>query len=423
MTENRRIASGFVWNMIGSCTYSASSFVYLMFVTRMLGTEKAGFFSLSYATAQLLLTVGRFGVRTYQATDISGQYTFRQYKFMRVFTVLAMLLAGAVYAALAFPAGEAAACFAVVFMKAVDAVEDVYHGELQRRHRIREMGLSQTLRNLYSPVCFVLTLAKTRDLLVSCALTAASSLVLCLLWNERVTGDLRGTEGERRSVRAALLIVRSCAGIFAGTFLSILLYNIPKYAMAGVLPKESQTYYSIMFMPSFVLTLACEFLYKPTITTISERWWAGEKKRVVRSILAIAAFLFAAGAAFVICGDLIGRRLLELVYRVELGRYRFELIVLLAGGGISAAVYLLYNLLIALRSVSGAKYVYVLTAAVTAAASVPMVRSLGIMGACVSYCLSGLCLLLAFAWMLIRCLRRPPEAGAGRQILRKETHL
>ena len=56
--------------MIGSTCYSGSSFLYLLVVTRVCGAQLAGFYSLSYATAQLLLQVGRYGVRTYQATDL-----------------------------------------------------------------------------------------------------------------------------------------------------------------------------------------------------------------------------------------------------------------------------------------------------------------------------------------------------------------
>ena len=43
--------------------------------------------------------------------------------------------------------------------------------------------------------------------------------------------------------------------------------------MASVMSNEYQTYYSVLFMPSFVITLMCEFVFKPTITTIAELWW------------------------------------------------------------------------------------------------------------------------------------------------------
>ena len=70
MNKEKNVKKAFLWNMIGSTSYSVSSFLYLMVVTRICGVAPAGFFSLSYATAQLLLTVGRYGMRTYQATDL-----------------------------------------------------------------------------------------------------------------------------------------------------------------------------------------------------------------------------------------------------------------------------------------------------------------------------------------------------------------
>lgn len=55
--------------------------LYLLVVTRVCGAQLAGFYSLSYATAQLLLQVGRYGVRTYQATDLEHKYIFPSIRF------------------------------------------------------------------------------------------------------------------------------------------------------------------------------------------------------------------------------------------------------------------------------------------------------------------------------------------------------
>ena len=75
MKKEKNVKKAFLWNMIGSTCYSGSSFLYLLVVTRICGANLAGFFSLSYATAQLLLQVGRYGVRTYQATDLNQKYS------------------------------------------------------------------------------------------------------------------------------------------------------------------------------------------------------------------------------------------------------------------------------------------------------------------------------------------------------------
>ena len=102
MNKEKNIKKAFLWNMIGSVCYSGSSFIYLMVVTRICGTKLAGFYSLSYATAQLLLQVARYGVRTYQATDLKQKFLFKEYKVFRIATCILMMLIGALYSFLSF---------------------------------------------------------------------------------------------------------------------------------------------------------------------------------------------------------------------------------------------------------------------------------------------------------------------------------
>ena len=119
--------------------------------------------------------------------------------------------------------------------------------------------------------------------------------------------------------------------------------------MAGVMTDEYQTYYSILFMPSFVISLMCEFVFKPTITTIAELWWENNVKKFTLYILRIIGIILVCCVAVVAGGHLIGRTLLEIIYGVDLSPYKLHFVVLLIGGGISAEVYMIYNILIAIR--------------------------------------------------------------------------
>ena len=128
MNKEKNVKKAFLWNMIGSSCYSLSSFLYLMVVTRVCGVEPAGFFSLSYATAQLLLTLGRYGMRTYQATDLRRKYLFSEYGVSRILTCGLMLIFGIIYSAFSFSGEYIVISIFIIIMKMVDAVEDVYHG-------------------------------------------------------------------------------------------------------------------------------------------------------------------------------------------------------------------------------------------------------------------------------------------------------
>lgn len=406
--DQRQFAAGFFWNMVGSACYSLSSILYLMMVTRICGAEEAGFFSLAYATAQLLLAVGRYGMRTYQATDLRSQYAYREYAASRVITVSLMMALGAVYSLLAFSGRYVAVSVLVVGMKALDAVEDVYHGRLQQTDHVEQMGKAQAIRNAYTTVCFIAVLLWRRDLLAALEITVLSSLLLCVAVNEGYVRRYAPALAQERRLRPRAVgqLLVGCTGIFVGTFLSLLLYNIPKYAMADVLSAEYQTYYSILFMPSFVVTLLCEFVFKPTITTIAGHWMEGRFRQFTRSVLTCLSVIAGFGVCVVLGGHLIGRRLLELIYGVDLSAYWLHFIVLLIGGGISAGVYMLYNILIAIRHGGCIKIVYGIVAAVSIAVVRPMIAQGGMMGAALNYLLSCSLLLLSFGAILLAICRR-----------------
>ena len=377
--------------MIGSTCYSGSSFLYLLVVTRICGAQLAGFYSLSYATAQLLLQVGRYGVRTYQATDLEHKYLFSEYKVSRCITCALMMLFGIIYSSFS------------IMMKMIDAVEDVFHGNLQQKYHVEQMGKMLAARNLYSAVFFTVVLLITKSLYLTCVATPVTSLVLCLLINSQMTRKCAGHEEDGRKLQMAHVweLLRTCTPMFIGTFLSLLLYNIPKYAMAGVMTDEYQTYYSILFMPSFVISLMCEFVFKPTITTIAELWWENNVKRFTLYILRIIGIILVCCAGVVAGGHLIGRTLLEIIYGVDLSPYKLHFVVLLIGGGISAEVYMIYNILIAIRWGKCLLPVYSVTAVITIAAARIMVRQWGIMGAALNYVLSCSILFILFTGILI----------------------
>lgn len=398
--QEKTIKRDYMWNMIGSICYSLSSFYYLMMVTRICGVVDGGVFALAFATAQLLLTFGRYGMRTYQATDIACRHSFTEYGLTRILTCVGMVLLAGVYGVMAgYPAKKTWIFVWVAAMKMLDAAEDVFHGELQRGFHVALMGQMLTLRNVFSCIVFGVVIVLSQNLMMTCMLTSVLSLVFCLSINFAALrkADFGKGKCRREGVKALFCI---CFPIFISTFLSLYLYNIPKYAIDKYMTEEYQTYYSVLFMPSFVITLFSEIITKPMLTTISQAWETDLRKfvRIIRNI-----FLLIAGGTVVVIlgGHLLGRYLLEWIYAVELEPYKLHFIILLAGGGISAAVYISYNILISIRF---QKWIIVVYLAVTAAAT-PMtyivVKQLGMLGAAWAYLVTCLLLGMVFAMLLL----------------------
>ena len=395
--KSRRIAA-FSWNIIGSTCYSVTSFFYLIIVTRVCGIEQSGLFSLSYATAQLLLTIGRYGMRTYQATDLNFKYSFYEYIISRVITVFAMMLLGVIYSIISFDNKFVITSILIIAMKSIDAIEDVYHGRLQQTGYIEQMGKSQAFRNVYTLISFTLILILTHDLLMSLAVTVLTSIILCVVINHYMINKHIKTDLSQRRIenKSIFKLIYLCTGIFVGTFLSLCIYNIPKYAMVQKMSIEYQTYYSILFMPTFVITLLCEFIFKPTITDIACRWHTNNKAEFKRLLLLNYGIIAMFSAVVLLGGHFIGRRLLELLYGVDLSLYKIDFIILLLGGSVSAFVYFTYNILIAIRFEKSIKITYGIVTIVCIIIINPLIEQFGMTGATINYLISQVLLFVIF---------------------------
>ena len=85
------------WNMMSSGLNSVVSMFLLWIVTMINGVSDAGIFSLAFSTSQMMLTIGNYGMRNYQATDIRNKYSTGVYLSSRIFTNAIMMSAVGIF--------------------------------------------------------------------------------------------------------------------------------------------------------------------------------------------------------------------------------------------------------------------------------------------------------------------------------------
>ena len=122
----------FIWNMAGSMLMAFQSVIMLMILTRVLGLKEAGIFTIAYANANLFLTIGKYGMRNFQVSDVRGQFSFPEYGISRVLTSAVMLIVSIGYVWYignknAYSLDKSLVIIWMCVFKMVDAAEDVYH--------------------------------------------------------------------------------------------------------------------------------------------------------------------------------------------------------------------------------------------------------------------------------------------------------
>lgn len=387
----RQDAGNFLWNAVGGILNAGQSVFLLIVITRVCGLEAAGIFSIAFATGNLFLYLGNYGVRNYQVSDLSEKYSFHDYLRHRLCTVLLMLAAAAVYTAWSAKTGnyshyKTACVLAMCACKAVDCLEEVFEGRYQQKGRLDRSGKLVTFRLLVSIGGMIAVLLVTRDLLTAVwwgvFLAAAASALI--IWRYRETAAFERTAF---SFSGIVGLMRECFPVCAANFLSFYLINEPKYAIDAAMDETAQACYNFIAMPVFVIQLLNMFLYQPMLIRMTASWENGRRKEFLSYFGRICGALALISAPILLAAWILGIPVLSWLYATDLSALRTELLLIMTGG-----IFLAFNgfycaVLTIMRKQKEIPLTYLAGAVLSLAATPAMVRKNGIIGAVLSFVL------------------------------------
>lgn len=416
--------STYLWNTAGGMILAFQSVLILVFLTHTAGTAQAGIFTLAYANAGLLLNIGKFGMRSFQVTDVMQAYTFAQYRASRFLTCMAMLAASSAIAVSAFWQGggfngysleKSLILFLMALFRMADAIEDVYAAQLQKMGRLDAASKAMTLRLAAALLVFLAgTLAMGRLLPALAMAVCCTYLVLCAeirvlnaeirVLNEKAEADKKGSRDMRHLARRAVSICRECFPLFAGDFLSFYITAAPKYAIDACLGDRAQAHYGFISMPVFVISLLNGFIFNPMLHRLSKEWEDGQTEHFLKAVRIQARQIAAITAVCMAGAWLCGIPVLSRLYNADLSPYRCQLLILLAGGGFSACLALLSAVITIMRQQKRLLYGYAAAAVFALLSAEKCVSISGITGAALLYTglMAGLAAYFAIAVLFCR---------------------
>lgn len=409
LTQTKNVMrSAYIWNMIVQTANAFQTVILLMLLTRSGDLTGAAIFTIAYTVANTLLYIGKYSIRQFQVSDVNNEYTYGEYRSARKVTIAAMILAAVgylVYSVLfrEYTVYKCVCLILLVAFRLIESVEDLFHGDLQKHERLDIASKIWTIRIVAYMICFAVVYLITEDLLTALAVALIPTLLLYFLLN-RAVADLFPRENSCSADRVKKLL-QVCFPIAASTVLMIYISNTPKYAVDAVLTSEEQTGFNVVFLPVFVISLLGGYLYNPIIGKMADAWQEGKKKELARLTRMNALLLLGLTAVVIAGGCLIGLRILELLYRVDLSGYTLEFTLLMLAGGFLA----LYNFLTVLATVMRRQkmllYISAVTALCLAAGSRRSLILAGTKGMCVFYAVMMMAMALVTLCRLARELR------------------
>ena len=389
-----RTTRDYVWNTVGVGLWGMVFPVLTIVVTQLAGAEQAGMFSLAFVTALLLMFVGNYGVRNFQASDLDEEYSFADYQANRVLTVVIMLVAGITYCKFRGYTDQMwLMSLGVYLYKAVDALADVYEGRLQQVDKLYLAGISQAFRSAAALIGFSLALLITRNVgvssIVMAVIAALTFVVLTFPLAQLETPKSRSANAKR-----VIGLLKQCFPLFVALFMYNLIDNMPKFVMEGALSYDNQLYYNALYFPAHAILLTSGFIYKPMLLKMANAW-ADPSKRKKFDLIIIVMFVIIVGITVVVAGAMswFGLAIMSFLYGIDFEQYRGLCFVMLAAGGVTAGIEFLYQVITVLRRQRAVTKLYLITFGFSLFVPVLLVNFTGLPGAVIGY-LIVMCILL-----------------------------
>ncbi len=389
-----RTTRDYVWNSIGIGAWGMVFPILTVVVTQLVGVEQAGMFSMAFVTGMLLMYLANYGVRTYQVSDLDERHSFSDYQLNRWITCAIMVAVGFAYCSIRGYASDMFTISLGVYMyKMVDGLADVYEGRLQQVDKLYLAGISQAFRSIVVLVVFSLALLVTHNLAVACIVMAVAAIVTFVVLTFPLA--LFETPKSRRvSPSSVTMLFKNCFPLFLALFLYALIDNMPKFVMEGVLSYDNQLYFNALYFPAQGILLTIGLIYKPLLVRMAEAWNDPAKRgKFDLIIVAIMGVIVAYTGATALVMGWIGIPIMSFLYGLDFEQFRGLLFIMIAAGGVTAAIDFLYQVITVLRRQRAVTRLYIITFGFSLFVPLLLVNFTGLPGAVIGY-LIVMCILL-----------------------------
>lgn len=395
-----------LWYTMGTMCSSATSFLLMIYVTRILGVDEAGVFSISYSVGQLMLSIGWFGTRQFQVSDINEEFKFSDYLSLKLFMTIIMMVGCLIYSVfLHFNTYKMLVTFLYCLFLICDVFADLFSARFQQVDKLFLSGMSYIIRILGYNLVILFSLLCFKNLIVAIVLAMIYSALELTFFDLQLIKRISQIKIEFHMDKIIQLI-KNCFPLFISSFLTTFIVNVPKNAIELNFDSSVQTYYNIIFMPSYIINLFCMFIFVPLYTSIANTWLNSTKDKFINTVVKLMIFdVLLSLVVFAGCYFL-GIPLLELVYGVDLHSVKSSFLVLIVAGCFTSMNSILSYIFTVIRRQKFMIYIYVVAMVLAQVMVKTLTLNYGIFGASLDYLIGIASITLMFMLGLVLVLRK-----------------
>ncbi len=378
----------YFFNTLAGLINAAEAVIMSMVITRITGLTDAGYVTIAFAVGNLLMTVGKYGVYSFQVTDHNNEFSFKTYMRVRFITIGAMLVCLAGYliygaACLSYSRDKTLIVLFIGLIYVIESFEDLLKAQLQFIGLLYIGAIMFIIRWGVILLSFGVSLYITGSTCTSLGISFVLSIfvfISCCVYSGRFLSLSGKTEAG-----SVINLLRACFPLFLSMFLSFYIVNSSKYAIERYMDAGAQACFGFVAMPVFAIELLNSFIYQPMLVQMTDDFNNNNTSAFRAGVRRQYAIIAGLTATCLIAAYFIGIPVLSLLYHADLSNYLNELMILLLGGGFLALSGYQGVILTIMRRQKYQLYGYIPVAVLAFLFVGPAVKKGGTPGAALSY--------------------------------------
>ncbi|OUP10060.1 hypothetical protein [Collinsella sp. An2] len=402
-----------IWNALGCLFYLGCQWLTSVLVVRLSsGYENSGALAFAMANGIIFASIGLYKIRTFQVSDLSGEFSHGDYVGFRLVTIVLGLIWSAIYLPLACSSNAEflVASIAYLLFKSDEVFSDVLYGIDQVGERMDFIGKSQLMRGVASLVGFSIPLAVLDNLVAGILGMAAACIAVTVFYDiphARLFGDITPSF----NVSHIKKLGKSCLLAMIASLCANGIVSIVRQYFGVTYGSEALGIYASVATPAVLIQVSATYLYSPLIGTLAKKLHQEGRNSFAKEFFRILFLILIVILVFIAILSAVGDWGLQLVFGTSIAPYTYLFpFVLLATGSVGILFYT-NDVLVILRKTPAMLACNLLALGAALALAIPLTTNLGMNG--INFSVIGGCA-IAVALSMVFILRHQRSATDAR---------
>ena len=405
--KRKSLNQNILWNTTGNIYYLFSQWLFSIIIVRVSGLTSAGVFALAMSLSNIFASIGLYGMRNFQVSDIKNEYSYKEYLYSRYLSIIFSIIICIGFLLLNqghYSLEKSLIILCYTIFRLSESLFDIYSAFFQKEWRMDIIGKSLYIRGTLNLAVFVLILITTHNLLfsiIAMIITSYLSLIFYDAQNIKHFSFSKNFQFEK-----VIHLLKQCLPLLGYSLILTIIGSIPRYFLDYYLSEELVGAYNSVATPTVIVQTIALQVFNPFISIFAEAVHQ-HNHTLFKNTFKKCLYLLLALSLIAILGSVfLGNFALTLLYGDKIIPYTYLLLPLILVTILTSCTWLLSSLITIYHALKELLFINIISLFISLGASFFLIPLYNLQGATFAVALPLVFQLIALTLLLKKYIQR-----------------